>query len=128
MVFGLYVHWLVVGHHQLHGLRTPGEEITFTARSKRKSQSQIYRCRRSIFCLPHRPKISGSFDLCLHWVFVVCDQLDELCAINQLFDGDDETRKMRLSNCSEKRPRPSEQTQFTNFMIKTQGCQCTNSS
>ena len=55
-------------------------------------------------------------------------QLDELCAINQLFDGDDETRKMRLSNCSEKRPRPLEQTQFTNFMIKTQGCQCTNSS
>jgi hypothetical protein len=47
-------------------------------------------------------------------------------AINQLFDGDDETRKMRLSNCSEKRPRPSEQTQFTNFMIKTTKRQCMN--
>ena len=25
----------------------------------------------SIFCLPHRPKISGFFDLCIHWVSVV---------------------------------------------------------
>ena len=54
-----------------HGLRTPSEEIAFTARSKIKSQSQIYTYGRSIFCLPHRPKISGFFDLCLHWVSVV---------------------------------------------------------
>ena len=54
-----------------HGLRTPGEEITFTARPKIKSQSQIYRYGQSIICLPHRPKISGFFDLCLHWVSVV---------------------------------------------------------
>ena len=56
-----------------HGLRTPGEEIAFTARPKIKSQSQIYRYGRSIFCLPHRPKISGFFDLCLHWLSVVRD-------------------------------------------------------
>ena len=31
-----------------HGLRTPGEEITFTARPKIKSQSQIFRYGRSI--------------------------------------------------------------------------------
>ena len=54
-----------------HGLRIPGEEITFTARSKIKSQSQIFSSDRSIFCLPHRPKISDFFDLCLHWVSVV---------------------------------------------------------
>ena len=53
------------------GLRTPGEEIAFTARPKIKSQSQIFRYGRSIFCLPHRPKISDLFDLCLHWVSVV---------------------------------------------------------
>ena len=41
------------------------------ARPKIKSQSQIYRYGRSIFCLPHRPKISGFFDLCVHWVSVV---------------------------------------------------------
>ena len=51
-----------------HGLRTPSEEIAFTARPKIKSQSQIHRYGRSIFCLPHRPKISGFFVLCLHWV------------------------------------------------------------
>jgi hypothetical protein len=55
-----------------HGLRTPGEEIAFTARPEIKSQSQIYRYGRSIFCLPHRPKISVFlFFLCLHWVSVV---------------------------------------------------------
>ena len=54
-----------------HGLRTPDEEIAFTARPKIKSQSQIYRHGQSIFCLPHRPKISGFFELCLHWVSVV---------------------------------------------------------
>ena len=59
---------------QYHGLRTHGEEITFTARPKIKSQSQIYRYGRSIFCLPHRPKISGFLDLSLHWVSVVCAQ------------------------------------------------------
>ena len=54
-----------------HGLRTSGDEIAFTARPKIKSQSQIYRYGRSILCLPHRPKISGFFDLCLHRVSVV---------------------------------------------------------
>ena len=54
-----------------HGLRTPGEEFTFTARPKIKSQ--IFRYSRSIFCLPHRPKFSDFFDLCLHLVSVVRD-------------------------------------------------------
>ena len=54
-----------------HGQRTPGGEIAFTAQPKIKSQSQIYRYGRSIFCLPHWPKISGFFDLCLYWVSVV---------------------------------------------------------
>ena len=54
-----------------HGLRTPREEIAFTARPKIHSHSQIFRYGRSIFCLPHRPNISDIFDLCLHWVSIV---------------------------------------------------------
>jgi hypothetical protein len=54
-----------------HGLRTPREEIAFTARPKIQSQSQIFKYGRSIFCLPHRPNFSDIFDLCLHWVSVV---------------------------------------------------------
>ena len=54
-----------------HGLRTPSEEIAFTARPKIHSHSQIFRYSRSIFCLPHRPKFSDFFELCLHWVSVV---------------------------------------------------------
>ena len=38
---------------------------------KSNPQSQIFRYGRSIFCLPHRPKISYFFDLCFHWVSVV---------------------------------------------------------
>ena len=56
-----------------HGLRTPREEIAFNARPKIQSQSQIFRYGGSIFCLPHRPKFSDIFDLCLHWVSVVRD-------------------------------------------------------
>ena len=55
-----------------HGLRTPREEIVFTARPKIQSQSQIFRYGGSIFCLPHRPNFLDIFDLCLHWVSVVC--------------------------------------------------------
>ena len=54
-----------------HGLWTPGEEIVFTARPNINSHSQIFKYDRSIFCLPHRPKLSDFFDLCLHWVSVV---------------------------------------------------------
>ena len=54
-----------------HRLRTPREEIAFTARPKIHSHSQIFRYCRSIFCLPHRPNFSDIFDLCLHWVSVV---------------------------------------------------------
>ena len=53
-----------------HGLRTPREEIVFTARPK--IHSHIFRYSRSIFCLPHQPKLSDFFDLCHHWVSVVC--------------------------------------------------------
>ena len=56
-----------------HGLRTPGEEIVFTARRKINSHSQIFRYGQSIFSLPHRPKFSDVFDLCLHGVSVVRD-------------------------------------------------------
>ena len=56
-----------------HRLRTPREEIAFTAPPKIQSQSQIFRFSVSIFCLPHRPKISDFFDLCLHWVSIVRD-------------------------------------------------------
>ena len=59
-------------HRWGHGLlRTPREEIAFTARLKIQSQSQIFRYGLSIFCVPHRPNFSDSFDLCLHWVSVV---------------------------------------------------------
>ena len=55
-----------------HGLRTPREEIAFTARPK--IQSKIFRYSQSIFCLPHRPNFSDIFDLCLHWVSIVRGQ------------------------------------------------------
>ena len=55
------------------GLRMPSEEITFTARLKINSHSQVFRYGRSIFCLPHRPNFSDIFDLCLHWLSVVRD-------------------------------------------------------
>ena len=54
-----------------HVLRTPGEEIAFTARPNIKSQSQIYSYGQSVFCPPYQPEFSGFFDLCLHWVSVV---------------------------------------------------------
>ena len=54
-----------------HGLRTPREEIAFTARPKIHSHSQIFRYGGSIFWLPHRPIFSDILDLCLHWVPVV---------------------------------------------------------
>ena len=60
---------------QLHGLRTPREEIAFTARPKIHSPSQIFRYGQSIFCLPHRPNFSDICDLCFHWVSVVRGQL-----------------------------------------------------
>ena len=54
-----------------HGLRTPNEEMAFTAQPKIKAHSQMFRYGWSIFCLPRRPKLSDFFDLCLHWVSVV---------------------------------------------------------
>ena len=73
----------------LHGLRTPREEIAFTARPKIHSHSQIFRYGRSIFCLPHRPKFSDFFDLCLHWVSIVRGLYDcsgsQCCRINWHF-------------------------------------------
>ena len=65
-----------------HGLRTPREKIAFTARPKIQSQSQFFRYGQSIFCLPHRPKFSDIFDLCLHWVSVVHDGMkSHICHI-----------------------------------------------
>ena len=61
----------------LHGLRTPGDEVAFTARPKINYHSQTFRYGRSIFCLPHWPKFSGFFDLCPHWVSVVCGFLHQ---------------------------------------------------
>jgi hypothetical protein len=55
----------------VHGLRTPREEIAFTAQPKIHSHSQIFRYGRSILCLPQWPKFSDFFDLCLHYVSVV---------------------------------------------------------
>ena len=55
------------------GLRTPGEEIAFTAWPKINFHSQIFRYCRSIICLPHWPNFSDFFDLYLHWVSVVSD-------------------------------------------------------
>ena len=46
------------------------EEIAFTAWPKIQSQSQIFKCSWSIFCLPHQPNFSDIF-LFLHWVSVV---------------------------------------------------------
>ena len=42
--------------------------ITFTARPKINSHSQIFRYGRSIFYLPYLPKFTDFIDLCLHWV------------------------------------------------------------
>ena len=81
-------------HASDHGLRTPGEEIALSARSKIKSQSQIIRYGRSIFCRPQRPKISDFFDLCLRWVSVVRDASD----IIELSDFRRDT--LRLSICT----------------------------
>ena len=53
-----------------HGLRTPREEIAFTARLKIQFQSQIFRYGQSIFCLPHRPNFSDIFDL--YYAFIGC--------------------------------------------------------
>ena len=61
----------VVREWENHGLRTPREEMVFTARPKIHSHSQIFRYGSSIFCLPHRPNFSDIFDFCLHWVSVV---------------------------------------------------------
>ena len=64
-------------HSAVHGLRTPREDIAFTARPKIQSQSQIFRYGGSIFCLPHQPNFSDIFDLCLHWVSVVRDLIQK---------------------------------------------------
>ena len=69
----------------MHGLRTPREEIAFTAWPKIQSQSQIFRYGRSIFSLPHLPKFSDIFDLCLHWVSVVRNNNSWKSALPHIF-------------------------------------------
>ena len=65
--------WIEIkGYHSDHGLRTPIEEISFTARPKIHYHSQFFKYGWSIFCQTHWPIFSDIFDLCLHWVPVVC--------------------------------------------------------
>ena len=45
-------------------LRTPIDEIAFTAQPKIQSQFQNFRHGRSIFCLPHRPSLIHAFIGC----------------------------------------------------------------
>ena len=61
-------------HSFNHGLRTPREEIAFTARPKIQSQSQIFRYGQVCHI---GPIFSDIFDLCLHWASVV-HVLDQL--------------------------------------------------
>ena len=75
-----------------HGLRTPREEIVFSARPKIHSHSQIFRYGRSIFCLPHRPNFSDNFDLCLHWVSVVRALQYVLSSLNAVISTNESTR------------------------------------
>ena len=75
-------HVLQHANMRLQGLRTPGEEIAFTARPKVKSQSQIFRDGRSIFCLPYLPKISDFLRLCLHWVSIVLVFKRYMCGLH----------------------------------------------
>ena len=49
-----------------------------------KFNPKILRYGQSIFFLPHRPNFSDIFDLCLHWVYVVCDSNG--VAENSLFE------------------------------------------
>ena len=77
LVISWYLQSLTPANSISHGLRTPREEIAFTARPKIHSHSQIFWYGGSIFCLPHRPNFSGIFDLCLHWVSVVRDSQDQ---------------------------------------------------
>ena len=59
-----YLSLLAVSEN-IHGLRTPGKKIAFTARPEIQSQSKILRYGQRIFCLPNRPKFSD-----FHWVSV----------------------------------------------------------
>ena len=73
--FGRFILWMIFLRFPPKNLVFISEEIAFTARPKIHSHSQIFRYGRSIFCLPHRPKFSDVFDLCLHWVPVVRGQV-----------------------------------------------------
>ena len=71
-------------HDQIHWLRTPREEIVFTAWPK-IHYHPTFRYGRSIFCMPHQPNFSDIFDLCLHWVSVVHAQIDQKNMWQSLF-------------------------------------------
>ena len=64
-----------------YGLRTPSEEIALSPWPKIKPQSIIFRYGRSIFCLPHRHKISDFFDSCLQQFSLVRFLNNELCLV-----------------------------------------------
>ena len=90
-------------HCRLNGLRTPREEIAFTARPKIQSQSQTFRYSQSIFCLPYWTIFSDIFDLCLHWVSVVrgSTSLIGICSENQIL------QEFQSNSCSQKKPASS---------------------
>ena len=75
-----------ITHDSAHG---PPEEIAFPVQPKIHSHSQIFRYGQSIFCLPHRPNFSDIFDLCPHWVSVVCDsaQCNVKCKVQHFYEG-----------------------------------------
>ena len=65
-----------ITHSVAHRLQTAREEIAFTSQPKIHSQSHKHDG--SLFCLPHRPKFSDIFDLCLHWVSVFRTIIDQI--------------------------------------------------
>ena len=65
------------------GLLTLSEEIAFTAQPKINWHTHIFKFCQSIFCLPHSPKFSDLFDLCLHWVSVTMANKFKIKTVSQ---------------------------------------------
>ena len=112
----LTVQFLASNSLHNHGLRTPREEITFTARPKIHSHSQVYRYGQSIFCLPQRPKFSDIFDLCLHWLSVVRDldlTFSTLLFINKIGQESFFVKNIYFSQFVTKKSYNHQETDFT---------------
>ena len=65
-----------------HGLRTPGEEIAFTARPKFTPTPKFLGTAEAYFVCHIGPSFQNFFDLCLHWVSVVRVILRHCAAIH----------------------------------------------